>query len=134
MNFTNKKYLLIKKFKNIYKTDMIMIIKKTIAIIIIALFSLTIIAASTAYAEQDFKKETCKDNGGEWEDGVCDFKTDDEDKADEFLKDSEKIEKFEDDKANLEDELCDDEDAEETNIDICQSATLAFAESDNNDN
>lgn len=33
----------------------------------------------------------------------------------------------------LEDELCDDEDAEETNIDICQSATLAFASTDSDE-
>ena len=28
-----------------------------------------------AYAEQNFKKNLCKDNGGDWEDGECDFKT-----------------------------------------------------------
>ena len=29
---------------------------------------------STAYAGKDSKKELCKDNGGEWKDGRCDFK------------------------------------------------------------
>ena len=78
-------------------------------------------APSTALAGTDSKKDLCKENGGKWEDGVCDFKTDDEDKADQFMKDVEKIEEFEDEKAALEDDLCDDEDAETTNIEICSS-------------
>ena len=49
--------------------------------------------------------------------GVCNFKTDDEDKADRFLDDVQAKEDFEDDKAALEDDLCDDPDA---NFDIWQ--------------
>ena len=47
------------------------------------LFSITAITEHypNAYAEKDSKKELCKENGGEWENGNCDFKTDDEDKA-----------------------------------------------------
>jgi hypothetical protein len=41
------------------------------------------------YAE-DSKKDLCKDNGGDWKIGECDFKTDDEDKAEEFLDDVQK--------------------------------------------
>ena len=49
---------------------------------------------SNAYVGEDTKKELCKENGGEWEDGVCDFKTDDEDKADQFSEDVEKIKRI----------------------------------------
>lgn len=95
-------------------------------------------ATSTAFAGTDSKKDLCKENGGEREDGVCDFKSDDEDKADQFMKDVEKIEEFEDEKAALEDDLCDDEDAETTNIEICSSEDLilgeAFAEKYNKEN
>ena len=92
----------------------------------------------TAFAGKDSKKELCKENGGEWEDGTCDFKTDDEDKADQFMEDVVKIEEFEEEKAALEDALCDDEDAETTNIPLCKSNDLAlgqaFAEKYNKEN
>jgi hypothetical protein len=83
---------------------------------------------STASVEKDSKNELCKDNGGDWKNGECDFKTDDEDKADEFLADVQKIEEFEDDKAALEDDLCDDEDAETTNIELCSSQDLTLGD------
>ena len=87
---------------------------------------------STVYAEQDSKKELCKENGGEWEDGSCDFKTADEDKADQFMEDVEKIEEFEEEKAALEDALCDDpKDTEK--FDVCQSSTLAFASTESDE-
>jgi hypothetical protein len=100
---------------------------------------ITIIEApSTGFAGKDSKKDLYKENGGEWKDGTCDFKTDDEAKADQFTEDVEKIEKFEDEKAVLEDDLCDDEDAETINIDICSSEDLtlgqAFAEKYNKEN
>jgi hypothetical protein len=92
----------------------------------------------TVYAGKDSKKELCKENGGEWEDGACDFKADNEDKADEFLEDVQKIEEFEDEKAALEDALRDDEDAETTYIPLCKSNDLtlgeAFAEKYNEKN
>ena len=108
-----------------------MITNSIILIITMAtMFSLITIteAPSTAFAGTDSKKDLCKENGGEWEDGACDFKTDDEDKADQFMKDVEKIEEFEDEKAALEDDLCDDEDAETTNIEICSSEDLILGE------
>lgn len=100
--------------------------EKTIFLIL----TLIVPFATGAFAESDSKKDLCKDNGGDWEDGSCDFKTDDEDKADRFLGNVQAKEDFEDDKAALEDDLCDDPDA---NFDICQSATLAFASSDTED-
>jgi hypothetical protein len=113
-------------------------IKTSILIIMTMSMILSIIAItetpSTAYAGKDSKKELCKENGGEWKDGRCDFKTDDEDKTDQFSDDVKKIEKFDEDKADLEDALCDDpEDSKK--FDVCQSATLAFAytESDEDD-
>ena len=78
----------------------------------------------TVYAGKDSEKELCKENGGKWKDGECDFDTDDEDKADQFMEDVEKVNEFEDEEAPLEDALCDDEDAETTNIDICSSQDL----------
>ena len=82
----------------------------------------------TAYAGKDYKKELCKENGGEWEDGACDFKADDEDKADQFSDEQTKIEKFEEERAAEEDALCDDEDAETTNIELCKSDDLTLGE------
>ena len=95
-----------------------MIIKQKVAITIIALFSLAIIATPIVHGQQDSKKELCKDNGGEWEDGACDTKGDD-DKADKFLDDVEKIEEFEEEKADLEDALWDDQEDSEK-FDVCQ--------------
>jgi hypothetical protein len=83
----------------------------------------------SVYAGDDegTKKDLCKENEGDWEDGQCDFKTDDEDKTDRYLDDIQKIEDFEKERAAEEDALCDDPDA---HFDICQSATLAFANKD----
>jgi hypothetical protein len=107
---------------------------------ILTLLSIISITESktTAYAEEDTKKELCKENGGKWEGGACDFKTDNEDKADQFIENVEKIENFEEEKAALEDALCDDEDAKTTNIKICSSQDLtvdeALAEKYNKEN
>ena len=53
-------------------------IKTSILVIIITLsmiFSIITITEPypTAYAGKDSTKELCKENGGEWEDGACDF-------------------------------------------------------------
>ena len=47
------------------------------------MFSITAITDPylTIYAEKDSKKELCKENCGEWVDGACNFKADDEDNA-----------------------------------------------------
>ena len=90
----------------------------------ILLLVLLLIPITTAFAESN--KELCKENGGDWEDGSCDFKSDDEDKADDFINDVEDYRDFENEKAAIEDDLCDDPDAK---FDVCQSATLAFASS-----
>ena len=82
----------------------------------------------TAYAGIDSKKELCKENGGQWEDGACDFKADDEDKADQFMEDSDKLKKFDEEVAAEEDALCDDEDAETTNIPLCKSDDITLGE------
>lgn len=67
---------------------------------------------------KETNKKACEEDAGTWVDGECDFKTDDEDKADEFLDDVQKIEEFEEEKADLEDALCDDpEDSEK--FDVC---------------
>jgi hypothetical protein len=78
----------------------------------------TIYLVPSIYAGIDDKdsKDLCEDNGGDWEDGQCDFKADDEDKADSYLNDMQKIEKFEEEKAALEDYLCEEPDAK---FDIC---------------
>ena len=92
---------------------------------------------STAYAGEDIEKELCKENDGEWEDGTCDFDDDDEDKVDKFSNEVDKVKKFEEDKADLEDDVCDEEDAETTNIKLCKSDDLtlgkAFASKDKYD-
>lgn len=72
-------------------------------------------------------EDLCEENEGDQEDGQCDFKADDEDKADRYLDDMQRIEDFEKERAAEEDALCDDPDA---HFDICQSATLAFADKD----
>ena len=82
----------------------------------------------TVYAGNDSKKELCTENGGEWEDGACDFKTDDEDKADQFSDEFDKIRAFEKERAAEEDALCDDEDAETTNIELCKSDDITLGE------
>jgi hypothetical protein len=108
-----------------------MITNSILSIITIAtiLSLITIIEApSTVYAGKDSEKELCKENDVEWEDGVCDFKTDDEDKADQFTEYVEKIKEFEEEKAAIEDALCDDEDAETTNIEICSSQDFTLGE------
>ncbi len=91
---------------------------------------MSVIMPSVYAIDDEDKKDLCQDYGGDWEGVACDFETDDEDNADKFTDELQKLDEFEDDKAALEDDLCDDEDAEETNIDICQSATLAFASTD----
>ena len=92
----------------------------------------------TAYAGKDSTKELCKENGGEWEDGECDFKTDEKDKADKFSDEVDKIRTYEEERAAEEDALCDDEDAETTNMPLCKSNDLrleeAFAEKYNKEN
>jgi hypothetical protein len=82
------------------------------------------------YPEKDSNKDLCKDNGGDWENSSCDFETDDEDKADRYLNDQQKRDDFEEERAAEEDALCDDPDA---HFDICQSATLAFADKDDDE-
>jgi hypothetical protein len=86
-------------------------------------FSLLIVVSLIVpvYAGEDSEKSLCKKNGGEWESDVCDFKTDDEDKADQFMEESEKVRAFQEERAAEEDALCDDEDAETTNIELCSS-------------
>jgi hypothetical protein len=37
--------------------------------------------------DEGTKKDLCEENEGDWEDGQCDFKADDEDKADRYLDD-----------------------------------------------
>src|SRR5688572_7681319 len=104
------------------------------------IFSITAITEPypTAYAGKDYKKELCKEYGGEWEDSACDFKADDEDKADHFSDEVDKIRAIEEERAAEEDALCYDEDAETTNIPICKSDDLmlgqAFAEKYNKEN
>lgn len=103
------------------------------------IFSITAITKtpSIAYAEKDSKKKSCKENDGNWKDGNCYFKTDDEDKADQFRNEVDKR-AFEEERAAKEDVLCDDEDAETTNIEICSSQDLTldevFAEKYNKEN
>lgn len=71
--------------------------------------------------EENKPKEYCKDYGGEWDD------------------DREKCEiEDEEERTYYEDDVCDDEDAETTNIDMCSSEDLkfgqAFAEKYNKEN
>jgi hypothetical protein len=93
---------------------------------------------STVYAGGGTEKELCKENDGNWKDGRCDFKTDDEDKVDQFSDEVDKIRAFEEERTAEEDALCDDEDAETTNIPLCKSDDLtlgqAFAEKYNKEN
>ena len=86
-------------------------------------FSLLIIVSLIVpiYAGGDSEKSLCKKNGGEWEGDVCDFKTDDEDKADRSMEEFEKVREFQEERAAEEDALCDDENAETTNIEMCSS-------------
>ena len=51
---------------------------------------LVVIALIIPIYAEDSKKDLCKDNGGDGKIGECDFKTDDEDKAEEFLDDVQK--------------------------------------------
>ena len=115
---------------------MSIMIKVTIFIILVMSMMLGITAITehypTAYAGKDYKKELCKENGGEWEDGgACDFKADDEDKADQFSDEVDKIRAFEEERAA-------EEDAETTNIPLCKSDDLmlgqTYAEKYNKEN
>src|SRR5687768_9809626 len=105
-------------------------IKVSIFIILVMSMMLGITAITepypTAYAGKDSKKELCKENDGNWKDGSCDFKTDDEDKADQFSNEVDKIRAFEEERADEEDALCDDEDAETTNIELCKSDDITL--------
>lgn len=93
------------------------------------LIVLVLLVPTAINADKDTNKKLCEKNGGDWEDGQCDFATDDEDKVDRYLDDQQKIEEFEEEKAALEDALCDNpEDSDK--FDVCQQATLAFASSD----
>ena len=107
-------------------------IKVTIFIILVMSMMLGITAITepypTAYAGKDSKKELSKENGGQWEDGASDFKADDEDKVDQFMEDSDKLKKFDEEVAAEEDALCDDEDAETTNIELCKSDDITLGE------
>jgi hypothetical protein len=99
--------------------------------LLVAIISL-IVPSVYATVDEDDKKDLCKDNGGDWEDGQCDFATDDEDKIDAFSDDLAELKKFEEEKAALEDALCDDpEDSEK--YDVCQRATLAYSSYDKED-
>ena len=93
--------------------------------LVILLIFVTIVPTTAANA--DSKKELCEKNDGDWTKRGCDFDDDDEDKADRFTDDLKDQRDFENEKAALEDALCDDPDA---NFDVCQSATLAFADKD----
>ena len=79
-------------------------IKNSILIIMTlsAIFSIIAITEnpSKVYAEKDSKKELCKENGGEWEDVVCDFKTDYEDELCDDAKDTKKYPKICKDNSN----------------------------------
>ena len=86
--------------------------------ILIVLVPVTMVPA--IYADRDTTKDLCEKNDGNWEDKTCDFATDDEFKADRYLDDLQKIEDFEDDKAALEDDLCEDPDAK---FDICNTGS-----------
>ena len=94
---------------------------KTILIVLVLLIPTAI------YADKDSTKNLCERNGGDYTKNGCDFDDDDEDKADRFGEDYSKQQKFDKERAADEDALCDDPDA---NFDVCQSATLAFASSD----
>ena len=79
------------------------------------------IATSSIYGmvDEDDKKDLCKENGGDWNDGSCDTNGDDE-KADKFLSDVDRQWEFNEEKAELEDELCDSpEDSDK--FDVCKS-------------
>ena len=96
--------------------------------LLVAIISV-IVPSVYAGDDEDNKKDLCEENEGDWEDGQCDFATDDDDKVDAFSDDLAELKKFEEEKASLEDALCDDpEDSDK--YDVCQSATLAFASSD----
>jgi hypothetical protein len=54
---------------------------------------------------------------GDWEGKTCDFADDDEDKADRFGEDHDKLRHFEEERAADEDALCDDpEDSEKFDV------------------
>lgn len=93
--------------------------------LVILLIFVTIVPAVSVHA--DTNKELCEENGGDYTKRGCDFDDDDEDKADRYGEDLKDQRDFENEKAALEDALCDDPDA---NFDVCQSATLAFADKD----
>ncbi len=97
-------------------------------IVALAAMSLMATPVTIIAADAQSNKELCKDNGGDWEDGQCDFATDDEDKADKFSDEGDKIRAFEEERAAEEDALCDDEDAETTNIELCKSDDLTLGE------
>jgi hypothetical protein len=86
---------------------------------------MSIIMPSVYAIHDEYQKYLCEDNGGNWVDGACDFETDDEDKADKFTDDLQKLEEFEEEKVTL-DALCDDlEDSEK--YDLHQPATSTSA-------
>lgn len=90
---------------------------------------ISVIVPSVYAGDDEYnKKDLCEDNGGNWKDGRCDFKTDDEDKADKYTDDVIKVREFEEEKAAEEDALCDDEDAETTNIPLCKSNDVILGE------
>ena len=96
--------------------------------LLVAIISV-IVPSVYAGDDEDNKKDFCKDNGGDWEDGQCDFATEDEDKVDAFGDDLADLRDFEEEKAALEDALCDDpKDSEK--YDVCQGATLNFVSSE----
>jgi hypothetical protein len=94
--------------------------------LLVAIISV-IVPSVYAGDDEDNKKDLCQENEGDWKDDSCAF--DDEDKEDKFSRDYADLRAFEEERAADEDALCDDpEDSEK--FDVCQSATLAFASDD----
>ena len=89
------------------------------------LIVLVLLVPTAIYADKDSTKNLCERNGGDYTKNGCDFDDNDEDKADRFGEDHDKLRHFEEERAADEDALCEDSDAK---FDICQSATLAFAD------
>ena len=111
----------VKKVKSIYNTNIIMITKPKIAILIFVLFfSTAMISVPSVYTAieevEEYAESRCSEYDGEWEDGRCE------------IEDKEQEQEFMDDVASLEDSICEDDEVKDIDhedwIDLCKNINI----------
>jgi hypothetical protein len=112
---------------------MIKINKSTILVISLSLFAF--IAYNIMDVDALESKQVCKDHDGEWKNDECKFEKDskypkEQNKVDfeHYMAEHDLWDDYIEEKAAQEDAICDNEDADTTNIDICKSEEWTEAE------